>query len=117
MKLKIEELTAEAFAPFGRVVEQPPRAADVVRPGWSWWGEDHQLAGDLTRPDRPYAVGYLDLRPAQLSFDWAERHMHSDEMVIPTGGDCLVYVAPADHPAEPSRLPPLEQFRVFRLQP
>ena len=112
MKLKIEELTVEAFAPFGEVVKQPARGKDAQGPGWTWWGENHVMAGG----DRSYAIGYLDLVPAELSFNWAERHMHSDELLIPMGGDCLVYVGPPDYPEEPDRLPDLERFRVFRLR-
>jgi ureidoglycolate lyase len=113
MKLKIEDLTVESFAPFGEVITQPARPQDAQGPGWTWWGENQTMAGG----DRNYAIGYLDLQPEELSFNWAERHMHSDELLIPMGADCLVYVAPADHPEEPTRLPPLDQFRVFRLKP
>jgi ureidoglycolate lyase len=112
MNLKIEDLTVESFAPFGEVIKQPARAQDAQGPGWTWWGENHVLAGG----DRNYAIGYLDLQPADLSFDWAERHMHSDELLIPMGGDCLVYVGPAEYPAEPTHLPELERFRVFRVR-
>jgi ureidoglycolate lyase len=112
MKLKIEELTVESFAPFGEVITQPTRAQDSAGPGYTWWDENHLLAGG----DRKYAIGYLDLHPAELTFDWAERHMHSDELLIPMGGECLVYVGPPDYPEEPTRLPPLERFRVFRLR-
>jgi ureidoglycolate lyase len=112
MKLKIEDLTVESFTPFGEVITQPARAQDAAGPGWTWWGENHVMTGG----ERNYAIGYLDLQPAELSFDWAERHMHSDELLIPMGGDCLVYVGPPDHPGEPDRLPPLEHFRVFRLR-
>jgi ureidoglycolate lyase len=95
------------------VIEKPQRDADATGPGWTWWGENLKLAGG----DRPYALGYLDLKPAPLRFDWAERHMHSDELLIPLGGACLVYVGPADHLEEPTRLPPLEAFRVFEVAP
>ncbi len=111
MHLPIEPLTPAAFAPFGAVIAQPQRAADALGPGWTWWGENVTLAGG----DRPYALGYLDLKPAPLRFDWAERHLHSDELLVPMGGDCLVYVGPAEHLNEPLRLPPLESFRVFRV--
>ena len=112
MKLKIEDLTVESFAPFGEVIQQPARDKDASGPGWTWWGQNHLLAGG----DRNYAIGYLDLQPADLKFDWAERHMHSDELLVPMGGDCLVYVGPPDHPEEPDRLPDLDRFHVFRLQ-
>ena len=112
MNLPIEPLTPSAFALFGAVIEQPRRAQDASGPGWAWWGENVKLAGG----DRPYALGYLDLRPAPLRFDWAERHLLSDELLVPMGGDCLVYVGPPDHLDEPSRLPPLESFRVFRVR-
>jgi ureidoglycolate lyase len=112
MKLKMEDLTVESFAPFGEVITQPSRGQDAQGPGWTWWGENYTLAGG----NRNYAIGYLDLQPAPLSFDWAERHMYSDELLIPMGGDCLVYVGPSDYPEEPDRLPELDRFRAFRLR-
>jgi ureidoglycolate hydrolase len=111
MRLPIQALTSDAFGPFGEVIAQPVRLADATGPGWRWWGETALLAAD----DRPFGVGYLDLQPADLRFDWAERHMRSAEMLIPAGGDCLVYVGPPDFPDEPGRLPPLERFQVFRV--
>jgi ureidoglycolate lyase len=112
MRLPIQDLTPGAFAPFGEVILQPPRAADASGPGWQWWGETALLAAD----SRPYGIGYLDLQPAGLRFDWAERHMRSAEMLIPTGGDCLVYVGPPEHPEQPELLPPLDRFQVFRVR-
>ena len=112
MKLPIQDATAETFAPFGDVIEQPARAQDASGPGWQWWGELVKMEGG----DRPYAIGYLDLKPASLRFDWAERHMHSDELIAPLGGDCLVYAAPADFPEEPGRLTSLDRFQVFRVR-
>jgi ureidoglycolate lyase len=94
------------------VIEQPGRTPDALGPGWQWWGEMLHLEGG----DRPYAIGYLDLKPAPLQFDWAERHLQSDELLVPLGGDCLVYVAPADYPHEPERLPDFERFKVFRIR-
>ena len=111
MKLKLEELSAEGFIPFGQVVEQPHRPADAEGAGWTWWGENLLLAGT----GENYAIGYLDLEPAPLCFDWAERHLDSDELVIPLGGDCVVYVAPPDYLDEPGRLPSWDRFQAFRV--
>jgi ureidoglycolate lyase len=111
MNRSVEPLTPAAFASFGSIIEQPTRATDASGAGWRWWGELTQLEGG----DRPYALGYLDLQPAPLSFDWAERHLHSDELIVPLGGECLVYVAPPDVFDEPEQRLPPEAFRVFRL--
>ena len=101
IRLPVEPLTAEAFAPYGRVVERPERPEDAAGPGWRWWAETAYLAGD----GRPFGVGYLDLWPAGGTFDWAERHLRTQEAVFATSADLLVYVAPADHPEDPARLP------------
>ena len=110
--LKAKELGTDDFAPYGRVVGRPEEAPDAAGPGWRWWGETAFLAPD----GRRYGVGYLDLRPAEPAFDWAERHMTSVEMLIPVGGDCLVYVGPPDHRDEPGRLPDLRRFELFRVR-
>ncbi len=112
MNLPIENVSSEGFGVFGEFIEQPTRQNDASGPGWQWWGELVKMKGG----DRPYAIGYLDLKPAPLSFNWAERHMHSDELLVPLGGDCLVYVGPPDYPDEPARLPSLERLRVFRVR-
>src|SRR5687768_10368831 len=111
MQLQIEPLTSEAFAPFGVIIEQPAAAALAAGAGWQWWGEIVTLDGG----SRPYAVGFLRLEPADRRFDWAERHMHSPEMIVPLDGACLLYVAPADHPEQPDRLPEPGRFRVFQV--
>ncbi len=112
MNLSSEPLTAAAFAPFGQVIKRPDGVPNASGPGWQWWGETALLAGD----QRPYGIGYLALEPADLRFDWAERHMRSAEVLIPSGGDCLIYVGPPGPPDQPDELPPLDRFRVFRVR-
>lgn len=111
-RIQLEELDAEAFAPFGTIVQQPQGASDAGGPGWRWWGEQALLPSDA----RAYQVGYLALEPAPLQFDWAERHMQTRELLFPLSGDCAVYVAPAEFPDHPDRLPPLDTFRAFRVR-
>lgn len=109
--LKVRKLSAERFAPYGRVVEAPARRGDAAGPGWTWWAETVLLSGD----GRPWGIGYLALEPTDLRFDWAERHLRTLEAVIPMGGDLFLYVGPPDHLDEPHRLPPFERFEVFRV--
>jgi ureidoglycolate lyase len=99
-----EPLTREAFLPFGSVLWRPDAAADANGAGWAWWAE----AGALPAADRPYAVGWLQLEPVEPEFDWAERHAASVELIVPLGGDCVVYVAP------PGETP--AGFRAFRVR-
>ena len=80
VRLAAEPLSGEAFAPFGRVVKRPSRPHDAAGPGWRWWAETAGLAGD----GRPWGIGYLDLEPAPLRFDWAERHLRTLEAILPT---------------------------------
>jgi ureidoglycolate lyase len=111
VKLQAAPLTPDAFAPFGTVLSEPARGADASGPGWTWWADLERLPGD----PRGYGFGYLALRPGPRSFDWAERHMRSHELIAPLGADCLVYAGPADHADDPQRMPALSDFRAFRV--
>ncbi len=110
-RLAVEPLTPRSFEPFGEVIATPSRSPDASGPGWTWWAEATLLVGD----GRSWGVGHVALEPVPLRFDWAERHMKSKEAVIATSTDLFVYVAPALHPDEPARRPPLGDFRVFRI--
>ncbi len=105
----VEPLTADAFAPFGRVVDVPARAPDSVGDPWRWWAETALLEQAGGR----YAVGYLELPNGRSGFDWAERHLESEELVIPVRGELLLYAGPPDQGEVPQR----ERFRVFRVRP
>jgi ureidoglycolate lyase len=111
ISLFVEELTEGAFAPFGRIVSPPESQPDAAGPGWRWWAEVATLTGDETE----WGVGWLNLQPAEPRFDWAERHFKTEEAVIAAGADLLLYAGPPEHPEEPDRLCPLEDFRVFRV--
>ena len=106
MHLPVEELTPDTFASYGVVIEQPDVAADASGHGWSWWSE----ISCLPQADRAYAVGYLNLQPSALEFDWAERHLKSAEVIVPLRGDCLIYVGP------PDVTPFWDRFQVFRVR-
>lgn len=112
MKLPVDDLTAEAFAGFGQVIDLPSRTADGGGPGWSYWGG---LAA-MPPSGAGYSIGYLNLAPTPLRFDWAERHALTAELLVPTQGECMIHVAPADYPDDLGHLPPLERFRLFRVR-
>ena len=110
--IPIRELTADAFAPYGRLIRRPERPQDARGPGWRWWAETVVLDGD----ERPWGLGYLDLEPASPArFDWAERHMRTLEAVVPVSGDVIVYVGPAEHLDEPEWAPDPSRYEAFRV--
>jgi ureidoglycolate lyase len=105
----VEELSADAFAPFGRIVDTPRRPADSEGDPWRWWAE----AAFLDAAPGRYAVGYLEVDDGRGGFDWAERHLESEELVVPVRGELLLYAGPPDQGSEPAP----ERFRVFRVRP
>jgi ureidoglycolate hydrolase len=111
MEVAAQELSTSRFAPFGEIVDSPSHEPDASGPGWSWWAERTRLPVN----DRPYAVGYLKLEPVPTEFDWAERHLATVEMIVPTCGDCLVHVAPPNPLNQLDRGPRLEEFQAFRM--
>ena len=81
--LPVTELSDDSFRPFGAVIRLPDRSRDADGPGWRWWAETVVLEDD----GRRWSVGYLDLHPARPArFDWAERHLRSQEAIVPMTG-------------------------------
>lgn len=109
--LRIQDLTAEAFAPYGQVIAPPTGEPDAAVADFRWWGDQAAMQTD----NRPFTAGYLRAEPGAPQFDWAERHMRSEECLIPLNGDCLIYVGAAHHPDEPERFDGPEALAVFRV--
>jgi ureidoglycolate lyase len=98
-------LQAASFAALGTVVERPATPPDAEGRGFAWWAE----AG-LLDDEAPYALGFLELEPAGLRVDWAERHARSREAVVALSGPCLLYAGSAGSS-------PPDGLRAFRLEP
>jgi ureidoglycolate lyase len=112
VEIDARDLTTPAFGAFGTVVAVPGRESEASGPGWRWWAETAFLPGSVR-----YGIGYLQLQPTPLAFDWAERHLATVEMIVPMGGDCVIYVAPPNPPDEIDRHPRLGDFGAFRVRP
>ena len=91
-QIKIEKLTAEAFAPFGQFysMDKPQ--------GYALCGEIHKFY-----PDRVTAPGYSNIgyspilvkKPAKMLITAVEYHTTTCEMIIPLNDDMVIHVAPA----------------------
>jgi ureidoglycolate hydrolase len=103
LALPVLPLSAEAFAPYGRVLK-PAGRRDAGREGYDIWVEPFAAQ---SRP-RLQIVRY-HARPFTVAL--VERHLHVTEARQPIGGPPAIIVV-----AEPSETPPVpEAFRAFRL--
>ncbi|MDK4717903.1 ureidoglycolate lyase [Rhizobium sp. CNPSo 3968] len=102
-RIQIEELTAEAFAPFGRVLE-PSETADFDLPTKSL----HRFPWQC---DAPVIVQLLSFKPQPFKVHKIERHFHVTESRMHIGGSATVIVV--SEPAE--EVPSPVKLRAFRL--
>jgi ureidoglycolate hydrolase len=101
--LPVSPLTAEAFAPYGRVLS-PAGGRDTGRDGYDIWIQPFAAE---SRP-RLQIVRY-HARPLVVAL--IERHLHVTEARQPLGGPPAIIVV-----AEPSETPPApERLCAFRL--
>lgn len=102
MALRAERLTAEAFAPFGKVIEADPATAVEINAGFTT--RFHALAAVET--DAQAILSVFRGRPRPLEIAMLERHPLGSQAFVPLNGrDWLVVVAEAPDPAA---------LRVFR---
>lgn len=106
MRLIVEPLTEEAFAPFGEVLTAP------AAPGRSY------IDGTLEnrRPSARPSLSFTTKDPSSLPLRSAvmERHLHSSQSFVPMeAGRWLVLVAPHDSDGAPD----LTRARAFLARP
>ncbi len=104
--IQIEPLTAEAFAPFGKLIGVDGRTPDyVAASGTQGW----HVGFESGRP----LVSLLRTPFQGLRFRTMERHFHVSQAFIPLGGEhAAVAVAP---PSGDARMPSLDAIRAFLL--
>ena len=91
-QIKIEKLTAEAFAPFGRFynMDDPD--------GYALEGAIHKFYPDRIRDAYTGHVGFSAIRvrkPEKMIIDSVEYHTTTSEIILPLNGDMILHVAPA----------------------
>ena len=94
--IRAEPLTAQAFAPFGAVIECRPDRAFEINDGYTT--RHHALARIETDADA--IVSIFQGRPRPLSVAMLERHPLGSQAFMPLGGqDWLAVVAQDPEPA------------------
>ncbi len=74
-------LTADRFAPYGSLIDKPPREGDVERDYLSWWGGLYDLDFESQA-----SLGILSIKRRAFIVNQLERHMKAVEIFIPVRG-------------------------------
>ena len=132
IRLDTVPLEAEAFAPFGDVLEPKSRRLDnldLLDLGYARMSDpvpadrrgDFDVLdywGDITTISRdPMRLGYMRSKPGQpLQVSWFERHVKGTQAYVPLNGIPSIYtVAPPGELDNPNALPDLSQAKAFYL--
>lgn len=108
--VKIEELSHDAFKPFGTFI-------NMLNPEWESIGDKpiqffrdmSQLAINHPRSMPSFSICRVEKRP--LVIDVSEIHNWTAEGNLPLDADALIHVGPAT----PNGVVPLDKMRVFRV--
>lgn len=94
MRIKVDQLTDEAFRPFGRVLgqpdDEPPNLTGEMEDVWLGMSDLMGLGGETQR-----TVTYLKICRRPAVYDTLERHSTCAEAFIPLEGESILLVAPA----------------------
>ena len=97
MKMKVEELTDQAFAPFGNVLGRPsleePTISDEVADVWLGFSDLMGIGASNAKD-----VTYLKIHSNPDKYNQIERHLTSAEAFIPLEGRSILIVVPAGEP-------------------
>ncbi|HHY45874.1 MAG TPA: hypothetical protein GX506_01065 [Firmicutes bacterium] len=104
--IKVEPLTAEAFRPFGTVLEIPSGKPDNFSDVFAMW----QDLADIGVLGEKASIVYLVNKRRAFVLDIMERHKNGIEVFFPVKGQSILAVAP------PSKdLPKPEDIRCFYI--
>lgn len=111
-KVPIEDLTPEAFARYGRVVEVPKSSPNKCGLGWDCW-----TPVDLIQATTPIGVGIVHTCERPLVVTEMERHVRREELLWPTDTAVIQPMALPERLDDPAAQPDPSTVRVFLIRP
>ena len=112
MKQTIETLTAQSFAPYGRLLEQVGDTPTKAGSGWRCFSQV-----DFLQPhNAPLGVGIVYCGELPGPITELERHVSREELLWATGSDLLMCVDVPMHLGTPNARPSVETAKVFRIK-
>lgn len=107
-QIRVQPLSAEAFAPFGEIVDPGDRPPDIQTRANRYW----DFATRLQCKSRQIQVGFLTTYLRPLRFDWMERHLEATQAFIPLEGRPGIF---ALAPPTAGPRPDLDRLAAFLL--
>ena len=108
VEVRMERLTAEAFAPYGQLIAVGEARADYARPLLDVWHLDY-------RADAPTRIQIMRYHEQPMTFHRLERHVRVTEGRIPLAGACAVLAVAGATDAAPDSMPDPASVRAFRF--
>ena len=108
VEVGMERLTAEAFAPYGRLIAAGEQQADYARPLLDVWHLDY-------RADAPARIQIMRYHAQPMTFHRLERHVRVTEGRIPLAGARAVLAVAGATGAAPESMPDPASVRAFRF--
>ncbi len=102
MKIAVEPLTADAFAPFGDVLERRDTPDKMINQGLC--GRHHDLAR-LDHTDGRAGISIFDAKPRTLPYalEMVERHPDGSQAFIPMNDRSFLVIVAPDEAGSPGR--------------
>ncbi|MFS0726916.1 ureidoglycolate lyase [Paenibacillus sp. 1P07SE] len=111
-KVHIEELTAEAFASYGKVVDLPAGEPSKHGEGWDCWSYVQML--DVYEP---IGFGLVVTKPREFVVKAMERHVSREELLLTFDREIIQPVALCSNIEDPDEAPDAATVRCFRIKP
>jgi ureidoglycolate hydrolase len=112
VNLEVYSLKTETFKKFGKILNQPLN----VRPAFANEFMAYWNVAEF-ETSKPMSIIYMNLSTRPFILDHLERHIKTQEILIPTKGFSILPVAPSDESNDPEAPPPINKTEAFLLSP
>ncbi|MFD2332927.1 ureidoglycolate lyase [Cohnella sp. GCM10020058] len=111
-QVKVEELTPEAFAPYGKVIDLPDGDPSKSGDGWDCWSYIQMLDVSV-----PIGFGLVVTQRRDSIVDAMERHVSREELLLTFDREIVQPVARCADIDDPEEQPDPASVRCFRIRP
>lgn len=108
--VRVQGLSCEAFAPYGKVVLRPTTPAPKTGSDWDCW------VGVGLLPGSNLQLGQVITRPTDYRFTTMEREP-TEEFLLPITGPVVQAVALSSNLSDPTEEPLASMVVAFRIEP